>query len=82
MSVAIAVAERVGDECDVAQAQNEHLGQRKGSGGVAGAMARAARAIATKARMVKLANTLAALGHPARVAMLAKLLEGDRKSVV
>ncbi len=72
----VAVAESVGGEWDVAQARDERVSQRKGSGGAVAAMTRAARAMATKARIKTLAGTLAALGHPARVVMLVKLLEG------
>lgn len=76
LAVLVAVAESVGGEWDVAQAKDERVSRRKGSGGVMAAMTRAARGIATKQRIKKLAGTLGALGHPARVAMLVKLLEG------
>lgn len=76
LAVMVAVAESVGGEWDVAQAKVERVAPRKGGGGAVAAMTRAARGIATKQRIKKLAGTLAALGHPARVAMLVKLLEG------
>lgn len=76
LAVVVAVAEGADGAWDVSQARDERVSQGKGSGGVTAAMTRAARGIATKPRIKKLAGTLAALGHPARVAMLVKLLEG------
>ena len=80
--VLVAVVEGVGGAWDVAQVIDDQTVGRGGAakdGGAVGGLegtARGARAIAKKSRVRRLSSTLAALGHPSRVMMLVKLLEG------
>lgn len=74
--VAVAVVEGTDGRWDVAQVLEDRIvlagrGVTRGNG-----TARAVRRIASKARVTRLSTMLAALGHPVRVRLMVKLLEG------